>query len=319
MKIIANIDPRTAVRLGIAESGRQEITMTAEDLAQMTSEEREVLANSLAGDHGETVMRQGEVDGGHYSAIANIEAPGAAGVIAYIRDLMRRRAEYAAEKAENARQEAIRFGHDATERAERYLAGTAVDFEWPYRPAVWDADLIDRVRAVEATRKAKRAEERKIEEAAAARKAAEAKAAEEAREAAKEAYITAWVAEHGTDSERGRLADGLLCRKEIVARIADDAYSAILTPQSHKKRVCQNSDCACGFSIVDCLGPESYATYRRLVDAGATVDGFERGFDCPSSNDPYDDGNDDDPDPYTLGVVHVQVGPFRFKRTVRLD
>lgn len=150
-----------------------------------------------------------------------------------------------------------------------------------------------------------------LDRQAAARAQAEAERrakeqAEAAKEAAKQAYLDRWVREHGDELLRAQHADGLLCRRELLQRVAAWALAGL--PEEHKIALCEDRDCQCGLTDVGCLPTSVYPAWRdlrALLPEGTTWQ-FERARDCQQDQDSY------------TALLQVPVGPFIFSRRVRL-
>ena len=242
MKLVANIDPRTAVQLGIAESGPQIIDITAADLASWTEEERTALAGMLNTTPGDAsgVFQRRYADAGAQAAmcldsyyLANLSEPGVAGVIRYVRDSITARAARAVQGAANqVAAEAAKAEREAAQAArslaksEAFLADQEArlrgdgSYQSGYNPAP-TAEVI----AENKRRLAVDAELKRVAKEIAAAEQVEKEAAETAKEAAKSAYIDAFVAQHGDPSEVERHAVGMLCREAIIERIVDQAFA----------------------------------------------------------------------------------------------
>jgi hypothetical protein len=159
--------------------------------------------------------------------------------------------------------------------------------------------------------KARREAQRLAEQRAQQEKAA-------AKEAAKQAAIAAWVAEHGTPSQKARLADGMLCRDEIVSAIAKYVLDPIGPPEE-KPVICDDNGHKYGREETTCLGEAEYSAWQALkarLPEGSTWS-FERVTPCTREDDYGDDG-DGLGAPYATATVTVPYGPFRFTRTIVL-
>lgn len=145
-------------------------------------------------------------------------------------------------------------------------------------------------------------------------------AAKEAKEAAKLKYIDAFVAECG-----GSLAEqhkaGLLARSEVVRMIADAVFEEFGLPDHHALTTCQDEACPCGTVSVDAIPPATYAAWlpiAKLLPEGATAD-FEKTRDCVRDEDgELEPGNDGAGKPYYTAFVRLTVGPFVFKRRIKI-
>jgi hypothetical protein len=140
-----------------------------------------------------------------------------------------------------------------------------------------------------------------------------------AKEAAKQAAIAAWVAEHGTESQKARLADGMLCRDEIVAAIAAYVLDPIGPPEEEPE-ICDDKAHKCGREETTCLSEQAYSAWKALkahLPEGSTWS-FERVTPCTREGDDDYEG-DGLGTPYATVTVSVPYGPFRFKRTVVLS
>lgn len=130
--------------------------------------------------------------------------------------------------------------------------------------------------------------------------------------AARKQFIADWVCDHGTESQRARLADGLLPEREILDAIQQSAIPfAVFEP-----RTCQSPDCPCFDSSADGLPDAPYAVWQRVKSAlpkGATAK-FSRVREC---------GDSDDEDAYPPEITYdaevtVPVGPLTFTQRIAL-
>jgi hypothetical protein len=149
---------------------------------------------------------------------------------------------------------------------------------------------------------------------------ASAKAAAAAKEALKTAAIDAFVAASGDGLLIQQHAEKLLCRKTVIARMADAALDACGLPAEYPdSTVCDDSDCPCGDRVVDCIPPAIYAAWKSFtLPEGSTVE-FRRVRDCRSAADEeWEDNDDRATAEYYVAVVTIPSGPFQFTRRVRL-
>jgi hypothetical protein len=153
-----------------------------------------------------------------------------------------------------------------------------------------------------------------------AREEAQREAREKAKEAAKQATIAEWVAEHGTASQKARLADGLLCRDEIVSAIAGYVLDPIGPPEGEVV-ICDDNDHMCGREEVACLSEAEYTAWQAIkagLPEGSTWS-FERVTPCVAPCTEADAYRGDGlGEPYATASITVPYGPFKFKRTIAL-
>jgi len=325
MKVVFNITYKTAIKLGSAQPGRHELEITADDLKQMTTEQRETLAK--------LVNNQGLLCRYYGSNIsendpANLNSPGLADVLAYCdaasTGWAEAKAEYERQEAERIERNRIAAEQAAVQRQIRQqendqilqdyiddksranVEASRYDPSYPQgallavesRYFYFDADPAEpsdptlRQHALE-----------KLAAEVLARKEAR-KAVQDAKEQAKIDFITAWTTEHGTESQRARLADGLLPRQEIIYEIANASADELGLPVEHMAE--EDSVTEDLYS----LDEASYGTYRRCAAIeGVTID------ELHSETVTFDDG---EIKTEISAVVHWTVGPFRFSRCVSL-
>jgi len=145
----------------------------------------------------------------------------------------------------------------------------------------------------------------------------EAKAA--AKEAAKQAVIAEWVAQHGTPSQKARLADGMLCRDEIVSVIAAWVLDPIGPPEG-EVAICDDNGHKCGREETTCLSEQAYSAWQTIkarLPEGSKWS-FERVVPCARDEDSYDNDSASLGEPYAAVKIKVPYGPFRFVRTIAL-
>lgn len=164
--------------------------------------------------------------------------------------------------------------------------------------------------------------------AAAATRAAQERD-EEAKENAKRDYIAAWIADHGDQSTKDRLADRLLARSEAIGLIANATLDPIAPAYDSNAAICDDRDCPCGEVEVESLarGPySSWVTLRDKLPDGSTHR-FLKVKTCRHANEVDEDGES-----YQIshgnhcvdGVVIiarlcVPCGPFKLARDVKLS
>ncbi len=145
-----------------------------------------------------------------------------------------------------------------------------------------------------------------------------------AREDAKTEAIAAFVAASGDAMLIQQHKEGLLCRKTITSRMATAALDACGLPAACPNPVvCDNNECPCGDSTVDCIPPDIYRTWKAFtLPEGSTVE-FHRVRNClRTDGEPY---YNERGDAETAGsteydaVVTIPSGPFQFTRRVKLE
>ena len=156
---------------------------------------------------------------------------------------------------------------------------------------------------------------------------AENEAAKAAKEAAKVEAISAWVAAHGTESQRARHAAGLLPRQEATSAMAEAAFAAGADlRQFHAHELepeCSSEQCAAyeceiertEMDYTDGLDAESFARYESIkaLFPAATISlrQYTAFHDCGHNEDCHTG--------HALTcVVSVKFGPFGFEREYAL-
>lgn len=141
-------------------------------------------------------------------------------------------------------------------------------------------------------------------------------------EQTKQDYIVAWVAEHGNELLRAQYADGLACRRIIVAQIAQTAFEKCgISESCPDSVVCDNRDCPCVDQVVDCLPTKAYGLWREIkarLPEGSSVE-FRQVRDCllDDSDGTYP-GEESASEPYYVAVVTLPHGPFQFTQRIKL-
>jgi hypothetical protein len=151
--------------------------------------------------------------------------------------------------------------------------------------------------------------------------AAAKKAADKAREEVKSAAITAWVSEHGTASQRARLADGLLPRSEILNAMAAQAFASAGVPDPIEYRSCDDTNCPCGSEVIHSLNEAAYATWAPIKAAlpGRSKATFCLVTECPPRDSYGDIPDEPELDRHTAAIITIPAGPFRFEREIELE
>jgi hypothetical protein len=105
------------------------------------------------------------------------------------------------------------------------------------------------------------------------------KTEKEAKEAAKQEFIIAWIAEYGSESQKARSAESLLCRDEAIKAMADFTFARLDTPgvaiafasylRPDPKCSCEDchDDCEIKYSVADecdCLSESEYSSLQTL-------------------------------------------------------
>jgi hypothetical protein len=161
-----------------------------------------------------------------------------------------------------------------------------------------------------------------------------ADAAAEVREAAKTDAIDAFVAASGDALLQQQYADELLCRKTVIGRMANAALDAAGLPaECPDSVVCQDNDCPCGDSGVDCIPPAVYARWkhmqappdpevnlpnpRLMLPDGSTVE-FRKVLNCTRDEDGVMDPEDQPGPTEYHALVTIPSGPFQFTRRIKV-
>jgi hypothetical protein len=170
----------------------------------------------------------------------------------------------------------------------------------------------DAVAAVQSRAQADKAEAERLK--------AEKDAAESVKEKSKLDFLRGGIAEHGSDSQRARSADGLLCRNEAIRAMEDVTFAAVngvvYTKDSRPSCDCSNEcceECEVTHSVndgVDCLTESEFAglTAIKTSVAGATfvLRTHRAVHDCE-----HDDCRTGD---NRAVMVKIPVGPFLLQR-----
>lgn len=290
MKIRVQVSAVDAIRSGRADAGSQDIDVSNADLATLTADEREILSQMVSSGDG-CGIRLPEAS---FAALAGAVRAALAAIAVKVK------AELAA---------AIQRDADYRAALDAYASAETDNYP-PLTPWVYGG--------LRATGIPDHPAHAMHAEAEAAKKAEEtAKVeAEVAKDAAKQQYIADWVSANGTDSEISRHRAGMLCRQEILVRIADQAFGVVGIPDFVAVS-CNDNSCPCGHSrTVTCLPASAFSAYQRLlVDRGVTVEDLESVIPCPPK-DAYCDTVT--PERVYQAVAHVVSGPFIFDRRVNL-
>jgi hypothetical protein len=171
-----------------------------------------------------------------------------------------------------------------------------------------------------------------------ARKCAEEKARKDAADAALEQAktdaIAAFVAASGDALLQQQYAEDLLCRKTVISRMANAALDAAGLPaECPDSVVCQDNDCPCGDSGVDCIPPAVYARWkhmqappdpevnlpnpRLMLPDGSTVE-FRKVLNCTRDEDGVMDPEDQPGPTEYHALVTIPSGPFQFTRRIKV-
>lgn len=147
----------------------------------------------------------------------------------------------------------------------------------------------------------------------------EADTAKAAAELAKTDAITAFVAASGDALLIAQHADGMLCRKTIIAFMAAAAFDAAGLPEiCPDSTVCDDRDCPCCTAIVNCIPPTVYARWKALGLPDDTIVVFHRVRNCMRDEDGYPEDNEPaGPVEYHADVT-ITSGPFQFTRRIKL-
>lgn len=147
-------------------------------------------------------------------------------------------------------------------------------------------------------------------------------AAKLAAEAAKQEYISQWIADHGDDILRAQFADGLADRAQIVAMIAAQAFDSAKAPAGIRDSVvCDNSGCPCCENTVSALPTPVYSEWRKIkagLPEGSSAE-FRRVRDCLRDSADWEESDEDSAsEAYYAADVTIPHGPFRFTRRIKL-
>ena len=302
MKITVRISESTAIASGLANAGNHVIDVTPADLATLTDAERSRLASSV----------YNSIYSERYSSTPDaVPSADFAGLAADLRARLAAAAKkQAAEETAAAKQKEEKAAHEAVKSDEEAAFFADPEARWnSNHPRTYQLHYYSPAAQAEAER-------RDSLDAAAKR------AAEEAKDQAKRDFIAAWVGANGTDSERARLAAGMLCRDEIVARIADASLDPIAGDPGEWPDCCDSRDCPCTpLKEISCLSEEAFVEYQRLTALpGVTVDSFSTGRACLKTENESFDFDEETAGPVeTHAELHLRVGPFMFDRSIRLN
>lgn len=154
------------------------------------------------------------------------------------------------------------------------------------------------------------------------------KAAAAEREAAKEAYINEWIEKNADADTQQQHRDGLLDRKAALALIAGEAFAAAGVGDAYEPVICDDASCPCRREDIDTLPREAYAAWRQMKAAlpENVSAAFEVVHQC--MRDEYSNEGREAPRwlsqgeeaaaPQYAALIKLPVGPFTFKRLVRL-
>ena len=281
IKFRTHISTARAIALGLCQSGAGHVSPTETDLAVLSAEEREA-ATAYA-------------DGGN-RALA-VEALGWEGFVAALRDEIvaetERKERAAADSADRVKA-AVAYARglgaagliDIRERPNRlrWVHGmpAALTEADAVAVAVQISDLLADATALAVERDAVYAAGQAAAAAAAAAERVERVALELAAAAKLTDATAAWIAVHGTESQRARFAEGLLPEQEMWGAIRDEVFSSITSPRYERMvggDIEHDNDCpdpraAYGVNPLAALDADQYARLvqiRRVAPAGATV------------------------------------------------
>ena len=307
MKAIITVDRNTALMAGLDNEGDYTISFSPSDLSDA---QRAELSRSAGADGAYLVNQKLLTDSSGFtsSKYTGMVPPVASPDIDTMRLLLDARIAVRAKMIEDQRLADI-------EIVERYI-GCKTDEELVGKNNYGDADLdfwvrewgikaanslgdqatlarIERIRtelipmrqaeiAEEwAAKKAESAREEAEREAEEARKKAEKKAAAERRTA----QLSAWIAEHGTDNQRGRLAEGVLPETEIVDAIREQVFAPLAGEPRYVKLTavdvraeCTSEDEIDPHEVAFNVTPKETLTaaeYDRLIDLRKLMPGAE--------------------------------------------
>jgi hypothetical protein len=140
-------------------------------------------------------------------------------------------------------------------------------------------------------------------------------------EAEKFEFISAWVANHGEEELRAQFADDLACRKTIVGLIANQTFAAVLVPEAViVPDTCDDRECPCGDTSVDCLPRKVYGSWRKIktaLPAGFGVE-FAKVRECLRHGENWDGTGESALPVYYTATISISRGPFTFTRRVKL-
>jgi hypothetical protein len=239
----------------------------------------------------------------------------------------------AKQRAEDAEKAAVRASVDDAIR--NFLAGDTPVTDGYYRRHVkttgadlsmrddelakaYIAEATRRHEAHEASEKARIAESDRRYREEKERKETEQAALEERKTAA----IAEWIAGCGDALLQQQQADGLLCRKTVISRMAEDALDATGLPaECPDSVVCDDNDCPCCDKVVDCIPPKIYACWKTFpaLPEGSSVE-WRRVRNCLKDEDgcyDHDRGESAGPVEYHANVT-VPSGPFQFTRRIKV-
>lgn len=292
MKVAINIDAKKALLSGSAQTGLATIDLTDDQVKQFTDTERTEL--SLHASYYDHERRRGDF------AIAQ---PGfASASFDELKNVLNELASARKNEAERKKQEEKQFIESIAARLQAWLDGD-ISYYGQQMRYLDDANrvkdshpaLFEKVVAARAQRNAEYEKEQSEHQAAEREKAeaekrqkAEKDAAESAKEAAKVEFIAAWVAEYGSENQKGRAAEGLLDRKEIVDAIAASVFAPLFPAFSvatypppacphdddyNQQNECEENECEVKHRMDACdsLNADQYTQLVKIRDAASKL------------------------------------------------
>jgi hypothetical protein len=335
MKLQLTITPQTALKMGKDTTGEHEIDI---DPVRLTAQQRSTLAAHV--DDGGRITRPANILG-----VSDLPEPSEAALLVWLDEIAAAQAQYDQEEHKRAEQRSTRLAEEEAAAIAAEDAALKVYFSSKDRLVglryrgrdnggygmafvsnkireltsvtanahiVWLYHLSRKGAAeLAADWKRKCRFEQEAEEAKEAAKKAKAKA--------KDAYLAAWIKEHGSESMRERQDDNLLPRQEAITAMAN----SILDPcgPAFEYDECEARGCRwCQGQRTDTLSAAGYEVWRQmrlLLPEGST-----HVFFIISPRDPDDFGEClDGPrhlPPVEAVKLNVPCGPFQFSRMIRL-
>lgn len=292
MKVAINIDAKKALLAGSAQTGIAVIDLSDEQVQQLSDIER-----------AELTLHQSYYDHERRLGDFSIATPGfTAATFAELKTVLSDLASARKNEIERKKQDEQNRINNVAARLQAWLDGSNSYYSQHMTylddvNLVKDShpDLAAKVIALRAQRNAEHEKEQAALQAAEREKAeaekgqkAEKDAAEAAKEAAKVKFIAAWISEHGTENQKGRAAEGLLNRKEIVDAIAASVFAPLFPAFSvatypppacphdddyNQQNECEENECEVKHRVDACdsLNADQYTQLVKIRDAASKL------------------------------------------------
>lgn len=218
MEVRVDIAPYTAIMAGSAQAGKFDLTITDEFVAELNTEEREVLI--LFVEYG-THVGLSNVNGlrSTVEPMARADLPS---LLAYIRRCIAARAtDNEKIAADNARRAAEKVQADE-EKIRKWVAKETCAKLTTFRPwrvlpvSLWGVPISPELQKQYEAHWAELEGIAREREAASEREATERAAAEAARDDANKTNVCDWIVAHGSESMQARALEGLLPENELL-------------------------------------------------------------------------------------------------------